>query len=100
MRNEVCCTLLAHNVCCLVMSQFELGIDPLFVANEGKLVAFVQPDTADAVLKAMRATPEGRGAAIIGHAVEAHAGIVVMKTEIGGTRVLDLPFNEQLPRIC
>jgi hydrogenase expression/formation protein HypE len=77
-----------------------LGIDPLFVANEGKLVAFVQPDTADAVLKAMRATPEGRGAAIIGHAVEAHAGIVVMKTEIGGTRVLDLPFNEQLPRIC
>jgi hydrogenase expression/formation protein HypE len=77
-----------------------LGIDPLFVANEGKLVAFVAPERADAVLEAMRATPEGREAAAIGHAVEGHAGMVVMKTEIGGSRILDLPFQEQLPRIC
>ena len=77
-----------------------LGIDPLFVANEGKLVAFAHPDTAGAVLQAMRATPQGRDAAIIGRAVANHPGLVVMRTEIGGSRVLDLPFNEQLPRIC
>src|SRR5215831_10299085 len=77
-----------------------LGIDPLFVANEGKLVAFVQPETADGVLTAMRATAEGRDATVLGRAVEAHPGMVVMKTEIGGTRIIDLPFNEQLPRIC
>ena len=77
-----------------------LGIDPLYVANEGKLVAFVHPDRAGAVLEAMRATGEGRHSAIIGRAVEAHPGMVLLKTEIGGTRVLDLPFHEQLPRIC
>jgi hydrogenase expression/formation protein HypE len=77
-----------------------LGIDPLFVANEGKLVAFVEPDDADAVLRAMHATEEGRDAVEIGRAVSHHPGMVVMKTEIGGTRIIDLPFNEQLPRIC
>ncbi len=77
-----------------------LGIDPLFVANEGKLVAFVDPDHSTAVLEAMRATEEGREAAVIGRAVESHAPLVVMKTDIGGTRIIDLPFNEQLPRIC
>jgi hydrogenase expression/formation protein HypE len=77
-----------------------LGIDPLFVANEGKLVAFVHPDHSGAVLEAMRATEEGREAAIIGRAVESNAPLVVMKTDIGGTRIIDLPFNEQLPRIC
>ncbi len=77
-----------------------LGIDPLFVANEGKLVAFVRPESAAAVLEAMRATAEGRDSAVIGRAVESHAGMVVMKTDIGGTRIIDLPFNEQLPRIC
>jgi hydrogenase expression/formation protein HypE len=77
-----------------------LGIDPLFVANEGKLVAFAAPDTAEAVLKVMRGTPEGRDAVAIGRAVETHPGMVVMKTEIGGTRIVDLPFHEQLPRIC
>ncbi len=77
-----------------------LGIDPLFVANEGKLVAFVDPGSADAVLRAMRETSEGCDAAVIGRAVNSHPGLVVMKTEIGGTRILDLPFNEQLPRIC
>src|SRR4051794_14451812 len=77
-----------------------LGIDPLFVANEGKLVAFVAPDRAAAVLEAMRAMPEGRDSSMIGTVVEQHPGLALLKTEIGGTRVLDLPFNEQLPRIC
>ena len=77
-----------------------LGIDPLFVANEGKLVAFVHPDSAAAILNAMRATDEGRDSVAIGRAVEAHPGVVITKTEIGGTRIIDLPFNEQLPRIC
>jgi hydrogenase expression/formation protein HypE len=77
-----------------------LGIDPLFVANEGKLVAFVEPATANDVLDVMRGTPEGRDAVSIGRAVEAHPGMVVMKTEIGGSRIIDLPFHEQLPRIC
>jgi hydrogenase expression/formation protein HypE len=77
-----------------------LGLDPLFVANEGKLVAFVDGPSADAVLAAMRATPEGRDAVRIGQAVAGHPGMAVLHTEIGGTRVIDLPFNEQLPRIC
>jgi len=77
-----------------------LGIDPLFVANEGKLAAFVPPESAARVLAAMRAMPEGRDAVEIGEAVAAHPGMVLLKTEIGGTRVVDLPFGEQLPRIC
>jgi len=77
-----------------------LGMDPLFVANEGKLVAFVAPDSADAVVAAMRRAPYGQDAVIIGEAVGTHPGMVLMKTEIGGHRVLDLPFGEQLPRIC
>jgi hydrogenase expression/formation protein HypE len=77
-----------------------LGIDPLFVANEGKLVAFVARESAGAVLEAMRNTAEGRQAAIIGAVSALHPGMALLKTEIGGTRILDLPFNEQLPRIC
>ena len=77
-----------------------LGIDPLFVANEGKLVAFVAPESAEAVLAAMRAVPEGRDAVRIGSAVADHAGVTLVRTEVGGSRVLDLPYHEQLPRIC
>ncbi len=77
-----------------------LGLDPLFVANEGKLAAFVAPESAEAVLEAMRRTPGGSDAAVIGRAVEDHPRMVLLKTEIGGTRILDLPFSEQLPRIC
>jgi hydrogenase expression/formation protein HypE len=77
-----------------------LGIDPLFVANEGKLVAFVAPDSSAAVLEAMRALPEGRDSRLIGRATSDHPGMVLLKTEIGGRRILDLPFTEQLPRIC
>ena len=77
-----------------------LGLDPLYVANEGKLLALVVPEMADAVLEQMRQNRLGQDAAIIGEVVEAHSGMVLMKTEIGGTRVLDVMFGEQLPRIC
>jgi hydrogenase expression/formation protein HypE len=77
-----------------------LGIDPLFVANEGKLVAFVKAECAEAVLAAMRATAEGRDAVRIGTVIAEHPGATLLRTEVGGTRVLDLPFHEQLPRIC
>ncbi|MEU9778796.1 hydrogenase expression/formation protein HypE [Streptomyces sp. NPDC047968] len=77
-----------------------LGLDPLLVANEGKLVAFVPREHADAVLDAMRAHPLGREAAVIGEAVEDHPGMVVARTSLGGTRVVDMPLGEQLPRIC
>jgi hydrogenase expression/formation protein HypE len=77
-----------------------LGLDPMFVANEGKLVAFVAPDDAGRVLAAMRDTHVGCDAAIIGEAVAEHPGMVLLRTEVGGTRVVELPFHEQLPRIC
>jgi hydrogenase expression/formation protein HypE len=77
-----------------------LGLDPFYVANEGVLVAFVAPDDAEAVLAAMRATPEGAGATVIGTVVARHPGMVVARTGLGGTRVVDLPAGEQLPRIC
>ena len=77
-----------------------LGLDPLYVANEGKLVAFVAADGADRVLDAMRAHPLGGRAAVIGRCVADHPGMVVARTALGGTRVVDLPVGEQLPRIC
>jgi hydrogenase expression/formation protein HypE len=77
-----------------------LGMDPLFVANEGKLVAMVEPSSAGRVLEAMRSSPYGRDACIIGKVVGAHPRMAILRTEIGGSRVLDLPFVEQLPRIC
>jgi len=77
-----------------------LGLDPLYVANEGKLVAIVGPDATDAVLAAMRRHPLGKEAAVIGVVVPDHAGTVVMKSRIGGRRVVDLLSGEQLPRIC
>ncbi|WP_281157089.1 hydrogenase expression/formation protein HypE [Streptomyces sp. HYC2] len=77
-----------------------LGLDPLYVANEGRLVAFVPPTEAEAVLEAMRAHPQGGGAVLIGECVADHPGMVVVATGLGGTRVVDLPLGEQLPRIC
>jgi hydrogenase expression/formation protein HypE len=77
-----------------------LGLDPLYVANEGKLVAIVAPEMAEAVLAQMQRHGLGRHAVIIGEVVADHPGMVLMKTEIGGTRVLDVMFGEQLPRIC
>ena len=77
-----------------------LGLDPLYLANEGTLVAFVPPDQADAALAAMRGSAAGRGAAIIGQAVAAHPGLVTMTTPFGGARIVDMLVGEQLPRIC
>ncbi|MCW4353092.1 hydrogenase expression/formation protein HypE [Hoyosella sp. YIM 151337] len=77
-----------------------LGLDPLYVANEGKLLAFVDPAEAEQVLAVMRAHPLAGGAAIIGEVVADHPGMVVARTGLGGTRVVDLPAGEQLPRIC
>ncbi len=77
-----------------------LGLDPLLVANEGKLVAFVPEAAAERALAAMRAHPLGRHAARIGSVTEAHPTIVELATPVGGRRVLDLPFAEPLPRIC
>jgi hydrogenase expression/formation protein HypE len=77
-----------------------LGLDPLQVANEGKLVAIVPGDRAEEVLAAMRSHPLGRGARRIGTCVEEHRRMVVARTGLGGTRVVDLPIGEQLPRIC
>jgi hydrogenase expression/formation protein HypE len=77
-----------------------LGLDPLLVANEGKLVAFVPEADASAVLAALRAHPLGRDATRIGRVTDEHPGMVVLRTPIGGDRILDLPFGEALPRIC
>jgi len=77
-----------------------LGLDPLYIANEGKLVAIVAADKAQAILEAMKAHPLGRDAALIGRVVETHPGLVTAKTSIGGMRVVDLPAGELLPRIC
>ncbi len=77
-----------------------LGFDPLTVANEGKLLAFVPPDEAEAALEALRAHPLGRDAARIGVATEEHPGLVLARTGIGGRRVVDMPLGELLPRIC
>jgi hydrogenase expression/formation protein HypE len=77
-----------------------LGLDPLYVANEGVLVAFVPAALAEAALAAMRSHPIGAHAARIGEVVEKHPGMVVLKTGIGGTRVVDMLPGDQLPRIC
>lgn len=77
-----------------------LGLDPLHVANEGKLVAIVPATTADRVLDAMRATPEGVDAVRIGTVVADHPGMVTMRTIVGSERIVDMLVGEQLPRIC
>ncbi|MCM2430611.1 hydrogenase expression/formation protein HypE [Streptomyces sp. RKAG337] len=77
-----------------------LGLDPLQVANEGKLLAIVPAESADQVLEALRAHPLGRSARRIGTCGADHPGMVVARTGLGGTRVIGLPIGEQLPRIC
>ena len=77
-----------------------LGFDPLYVANEGVLVAFVPEPLADAAVAALREHPLGQAAARIGRAVAGHPGMVVLETGIGGTRVVDMLPGDQLPRIC
>jgi hydrogenase expression/formation protein HypE len=77
-----------------------MGFDPLTVANEGKLVALVPPEEAEAALAALQAHPLGVNAARIGTVTADHAGMVLARTGIGGRRVLDMPLGELLPRIC
>lgn len=77
-----------------------LGFDPLYVANEGKCLATVARAAADAALEVLRAHPLGAGATIIGEVVDDHPGKVVMRSRIGGLRVVDMLSGEQLPRIC
>jgi hydrogenase expression/formation protein HypE len=77
-----------------------LGFDPLYVANEGKLLAFVEKNDAEKIWNAMRLHPLGINAAIIGEVVDEHRGVIVMRSTIGGTRVVDMLSGEQLPRIC
>ena len=77
-----------------------LGLDPLHVANEGCLVAFVAPAAADAILAAMRSVPEGSAALRIGDAVADHPGRVTARTLVGAQRIVDMLIGAQLPRIC
>jgi len=77
-----------------------LGIDPLYVANEGKLVAVVAPDVADDALAALRAHPLGRDAALIGEVSPDGKGLLVLETALGGTRIVDMLVGDPLPRIC
>jgi hydrogenase expression/formation protein HypE len=77
-----------------------LGIDPLYVANEGKLVAFVAPEQADAALAAMRSVATGGDAAIIGEVRDEPPGRVLGRTAFGGHRLIDMLVGDPLPRIC
>jgi hydrogenase expression/formation protein HypE len=77
-----------------------LGLDPLYLANEGTLVLFVPDHQAEAALTAMRARPEGKDAVVIGKAIKGPAGRVSMRTLFGGARIVDMLVGEQLPRIC
>ena len=77
-----------------------LGFDPLYLANEGKLLAFVAPEDTAAVLTAIRTSPYGKDAAVIGEVVEDHIGNVILETRIGGMRIVGMLAGEQLPRIC
>jgi hydrogenase expression/formation protein HypE len=77
-----------------------LGLDPLYVANEGKLIAIAPPEATDQLLEVMRRHPHGKNAAIIGDVVDDHAGMVIMSSLVGGQRVVTMLAGEQLPRIC
>jgi hydrogenase expression/formation protein HypE len=77
-----------------------LGLDPLYVANEGKLVAIVEPEHADRILAAMHAHPLGKEARVIGRVTEGNRSMVMMRTSLGTTRIVDMLSGDQLPRIC
>ncbi len=77
-----------------------LGIDPMYVANEGKLLAVVAPEAASEALGALRSTPGGEHAALIGEVAEEPAGMVLVRTGFGGTRIMDMLIGDPLPRIC
>ncbi|MBY0442602.1 MAG: hydrogenase expression/formation protein HypE [Mycobacteriaceae bacterium] len=77
-----------------------LGIDPLYVANEGKFIAIVAADQADAAVAAMRTVPQGADATLVGEIVPGPAGIVALRTSLGGSRIVDTLVGDPLPRIC
>jgi hydrogenase expression/formation protein HypE len=77
-----------------------LGLDPLYVANEGKLVAIVAPEDAEAILESMKQDHFGKDSVIIGEVISDHPGRVVMKTRLGASRIIDMLSGELLPRIC
>ena len=77
-----------------------LGLDPLYCANEGKLLAVVAPDKAEEALRILRSFPEGENAAVIGEISEAHPGKVVIHSAFGGSRIASKLAGAQLPRIC
>jgi len=77
-----------------------LGISPLEVANEGKAIVVVAPDAADAALRALRAHPLGAEASIVGTVSDEHPKRVLLDTEVGGRRFLDMPLGDPVPRIC
>jgi hydrogenase expression/formation protein HypE len=77
-----------------------LGLDPLYLANEGKVIAVVAPEAAEPVLAAMRSLPEGQGAVAIGRVTESDRGLVLLETDLGATRILNMLEGEPLPRIC
>lgn len=77
-----------------------LGLDPLYIANEGKMVAFVDRNHADKVLQAMKKNKYGKDSQIIGEVTKKGEGLVILITELGTRRILDLQYSEQLPRIC
>ena len=76
------------------------GLDPLYVANEGKLIAVVPPGSADRALAVARAHPMGRDASLIGEVIADHRGMVTMTSAVGGRRMVSMIMGEHLPRIC
>ena len=77
-----------------------LGLDPLYIANEGKMIAVVPTECADAAVAAMRGCEEGAGACVVGAVTDEHPGLVVVRTGFGGTRIVDMLVGDPLPRIC
>jgi hydrogenase expression/formation protein HypE len=77
-----------------------LGIDPLYVANEGKFVAVVAPEEADAAVAAMQTHPQGARATVVGEIMPEPNGIVALRTSFGGSRIVDMLVGDPLPRIC
>jgi hydrogenase expression/formation protein HypE len=75
-------------------------LDPLYIANEGKMVVFVDKEDVDLVLQAMKKNKYGKDSRIIGEVTEKGEGLVILVTELGTRRILDLQYSEQLPRIC
>ena len=84
----------------IMIARGELGLDPLYIANEGKLIAVGATEIADAVVAGLRKYPNGRDACVIGEVKARPRGMVVLETAFGGARIVDMLVGEQAPRIC